>query len=168
MNPFHCQLAGAATGSGGLCGSSFLNRIFEEYLKDKFKDYDGWHKTYMIDASKAFEARIKPGFTGDNEDPHIIRIGGLKPSKPHGVEKNFLTLTTKELREKVFDVVITKIQGLVRDQIANTDGRVKEVLLAGGFGKNRYLQKRLTEIESVVQNKIRIREIENRQVLWQY
>ncbi|PVH67866.1 hypothetical protein DL98DRAFT_600035 [Cadophora sp. DSE1049] len=132
MNPFHCKLAGAATGSGGLCGSGFLNRIFEKYLEDKLKDYQGWDPSFMVDAMRAFENRIKPDFTGESKDEHYIRIQGLVPSERHGVERNFLTLTTTELREKVFDEVITKIQGLVRDQIAHTNGTVKEVLLAGG------------------------------------
>lgn len=166
MVPFHCKLAGAATGSGGLCGSSFLNRIFEKYLQDKFRGYHGWHESYMVDASKVFEERIKPNFTGESRDDHVIRIQGLVPSAHHGVERNFLTLTTTELRENVFDEVITKIQGLVRDQIAHTNGTVKEVLLAGGFGKNPYLKKKLEEIDSVVRQNIGVQQIENRQVLW--
>jgi hypothetical protein len=165
MKPY-IKLAGAGTGSGGLCGSSFLNRIFAKYLKDKLRDYrGGWDQLCLNEAMKAFEEKIKPDFTGDGEDEHDIMIRGLKASARHGISENFLTLTNEELRENVFDEVISKVRGLVRDQIANTKGRVKAVLLAGGFGRNPYLKMKLQEIDSVVKQKIQVQQIENRQVL---
>lgn len=158
----HCKLAGAATGSGGLCGSNFLNRIFQAYLQRKFREYRGWDPEFMIEASRSFEDRIKPNFTGESTEDYIIRIQGLVESRRHGVYRNFMTLTTQELRVHVFDEVISKVQGLVRDQISNTHGPVKAVLLAGGFGKNPYLKKKLEEIDSVVRNRIKVQLIENR------
>lgn len=162
LQPFSCKLEGAAIGTGGLCGSSFLNRIFEKYLRDKLKTYSGWHPSFMIDASKAFEERIKPNFTGERDVEHSIRIQGLVESERHGVYPNFLTLTTPELRENVFDKVINIVQAHVSNQIANTKGPVKAVLLAGGFGKNPYLKKRLQEIDSVMRNGIKVIQIGNR------
>ncbi|KAF2445472.1 putative Hsp70 family chaperone [Karstenula rhodostoma CBS 690.94] len=160
-DPIHCKLAGAATGSGGLCGSNFLNRIFQAYLEKKLKEYHGWNPDFMIEASRVFEDKIKPNFTGESRDEHIIRIQGLAESRRHGVFRNFLTLTTEELRKYVFDEVISKVEGLVRDQINNTRGPVTAVLLAGGFGKNPYLKKRLEQIDAVVRKKIKVQLIDN-------
>ncbi|XMA20046.1 hypothetical protein WAI453_012837 [Rhynchosporium graminicola] len=159
--PFHCKLSGAATGSGGLCGSIFLNRIFEAYLEKKLRDYPYWEASFMIDALKDFEERIKPNFNGENKEGYNIRIGGLIKSERHGIDKNFLSLTTKELRQNVFEEVISKIQGLVRDQIAQTRGSVKEVILAGGFGNNPYLKKRLEKIDLVVNQGIKVQHFED-------
>ncbi|OAG11476.1 putative Hsp70 family chaperone [Paraphaeosphaeria sporulosa] len=157
----HCKLAGAATGSGGLCGSSFLNRIFQAYLEKKLEDYPAWDSEFMVEALRAFEDQIKPEFTDEHQEEKVIRIHGLKESKPHGVAKNILILTTEELRKHVFDEVISKIEGLVRDQINNTRRPVTAVLLAGGFGKNPYLKRRLEQIDAVVRNKIRVQRIDN-------
>ncbi|CAI6334531.1 unnamed protein product [Periconia digitata] len=157
----HCKLAGAAPGSGGLCGSNFLNRIFETYLENKLKNYRHWKPAYMLEASKAFEERIKPQFTGQKVGNDHIRIHGLVESKHHGVGENYLFLTTKELRENVFDEVVLKIKKLVRDQIKNTKPTVTAVLLAGGFGKNPYLKKRLEEIEMVSRNETKVVVVEN-------
>ena len=36
------KLEEAATGTGGLCGSTYLNRIFQEYLLSRFGTNPGW------------------------------------------------------------------------------------------------------------------------------
>lgn len=164
-NP-HIQLAITQTNSGGLCGSSYLNRIFETYLERKLKGYKGpWDEDSLNDALKAFESTVKRCFSKMSlDDDHRIRISGLKPSERHGVLKNFLTFTTKELRKEVFDVVIDKIQDLVRKQVANTRGRVKAVLLVGGFGQNPYLREAIQDIDIVKRRNITVERIENRQV----
>lgn len=161
-DPLQCKLAGAAPGCGGLCGSNFLNRVFEAYLQKKFEDYPGWDLDFMNDALRAFEERIKPHFSGTSRDEYIIRIQGLAESRRHGVYRNFLTFSTDELCKNVFDEVISKVQGLVHDQINNTHGPVTAVLLAGGFGKNPYLKQRLQEIDVVVKNKIKVQLITDR------
>ncbi|KAK2592046.1 hypothetical protein QQS21_010246 [Conoideocrella luteorostrata] len=163
------QLAEADIGSGGLCGSIFLNRIFENYIGRKMRGYPGvWNKSFLEEALEKFEQTIKPDFTGEeeNSEDYGIRIHGLKASPRHGVSENYLNFTVKELREKVFDEVLTKVEGLVRDQIANTQrrARVRAVLLAGGFGQNPYLQKKLRKIDLVMRDKIKIIQIENRHV----
>ncbi|EJP61364.1 Hsp70 family chaperone, putative [Beauveria bassiana ARSEF 2860] len=160
-NRRQCELVGAGAGSGGLCGSIFLNRIFEKYLEEKLQDYPSWDPDFMIDALGAFETRIKPNFSGRNRDAHFIRIQGLKPSPRHGIKKNFLELTDDELRVNVFDIVINKIRVLVRDQIKHTEGSVKEVVLAGGFGRNPYLKRRLQNLDCVVRQGIKVSEFED-------
>lgn len=118
----------------------------------------------MVEATRIFEERIKPNFTGIGREK-TIKLQGLRESRHHGIESNLLVLTDEELRKNVFDKVIYKIEGLVRDQINNTHGPVTAVLLAGGFGKNPYLKKRLERIDTVIRNRIKVQLIENRYVL---
>lgn len=156
---------GAGKGSGGLCGSSFLNRIFANYLQRKLRNYyGGWDIVSLNYAVDEFEKRIKAEFTGDDEDTHTIMVHGLSDSPQHGIVGNALELSGKELRVNVFNEVITKIQGLVRDQIENTSGEIKAILLAGGFGQSAYLKQQLELMPSVIERRIMIEQIENRQV----
>ena len=48
----------AASGTGGLCGSSYLNRIFEQYLKERLEDNDGWEDEVLEDVSFAFKTEL--------------------------------------------------------------------------------------------------------------
>ena len=34
------KLKEAASGSGGLCGGTFVDRLFEQFIRNKFKDND--------------------------------------------------------------------------------------------------------------------------------
>lgn len=88
---------------------------------------------------------------------------GLSDSPRHGIINGTLEMSGKELRKNVFDEVITKIQGLVRDQIVSTSGPVKAVLLCGGFGQNAYLREQLQLLPSVQEQGIEVQQIENRQ-----
>lgn len=109
-----------------------------------------------------FEKRIKAEFTGDDEDTYTIMVHGLSDSPAHGIIGSALELLGKELRENVFDEVITKIQGLVRDQIVNTSGDVNAILLAGGFGQSAYLKQQVEMVPAVIRKGIRVEQIENR------
>ncbi|OAQ98194.1 hypothetical protein LLEC1_02306 [Akanthomyces lecanii] len=158
----HCKLVEAGPGSGALCGSMFLNRIFEKYLEEKLQHCPSWDPEYMVDVLRTFETRIKPNFTGQAEEPHFIRIQGLKRSESHGIKKkNILELTDQELRVHVFDKVMEKIEALVRDQITHTEGSVKEIVLAGGFGRNPYLKRRLQGLPCVARQGITVWALEN-------
>lgn len=48
----------AASGTGGLCGSSFLNRIFEQYLLERFEDNDGWEDEVLEDVGCALMNQV--------------------------------------------------------------------------------------------------------------
>ena len=41
----------AASGTGGLCGSTYLNRIFEQFLIAKFGQNEGWEDDVIEEAS---------------------------------------------------------------------------------------------------------------------
>ena len=62
----------AASGSGRLCGSTFLNRIFQKYLVDKLSLNDEWDEEVVEDAMKRFDLVTKKAFRGDTREEFII------------------------------------------------------------------------------------------------
>lgn len=159
------SLMRVSTISGELYGSSFLNRIFEDYLtkKKELRHIDWTSRNGMRllwSAIAEFESTIKPQFTGNENDAFYLTTPF--PSRSPSGEGIELVIPADDIRVKVFDLVISKICSLVSDQIRNTvatTGGVKEVLLAGGFGQNAYLKRRL---EQEVGEDIKVRKIENR------
>lgn len=151
----------SAPGSGALCGSTFLNRIFEKYLYNRFKDHSQWNEDYQRDVLRRFEEEVKPRFTGDDNEVYRIPIHGLTDNSFFGIRNKKLEFKGKDLRKIVFEPVIKEIQKLVKAQIDDTPRKVKAVLLAGGFGRSEYLRKRLQE---VVGGDIEVRKVENRYV----
>lgn len=47
----------AASGTGGLCGSTYLNRIFEHYLIARFGQNNGWDDEVIEDVSTPIARR---------------------------------------------------------------------------------------------------------------
>lgn len=52
------QVKEAAPGSGALCGSTYLNRRFQEYLVSKLGDESGYEKETLDDAMKKFDEEV--------------------------------------------------------------------------------------------------------------
>lgn len=129
------------------------------------KDYEGgWDKGFLKDSVDRFERHIKSAFTGDDDEAFSIMVHGLPDSEAHGISGGCLELSGRDLKEHVFDVVVTKIQRLVHDQISHTSSGVKAILLAGGFGQSSYLKQQLDLLVSVQELGIRVQKIDNRQV----
>ncbi|UNI23179.1 hypothetical protein JDV02_009014 [Purpureocillium takamizusanense] len=153
-----------STISGELCGSSFLNRIFEDYLTKRPElahvDWTARQNMRLLRAAvNEFETTIKPQFTG-NETGAFYLTTPLPVRRPSD-DGSELAIPVKDIREKVFDLVISKICSLVRDQIKDTvaaTGSVKRILLAGGFGRNTYLERR---VQQEVGDDIKVRRVDN-------
>lgn len=110
-----------------------------------------------------FEKKIKPEFTGNEGPRHTYPVNafGFDDNPEFGIRDRVLEIPARDIRVKVFDKVISKIQALVRDQVAAT-GNVKAVLLAGGFGQNAYLKR---QVEKAVGSTVEVRTIEDRYVV---
>jgi molecular chaperone DnaK (HSP70) len=52
------QIREAATGTGGLCGSTFLNKRFGEYLEAKLKNESGWDAEVLAEAMERFDSVV--------------------------------------------------------------------------------------------------------------
>jgi hypothetical protein len=48
----------AAPGSGGLCGSTFLNRRFGEFLVQKLGQEEGWDDEILAEAMERFDSVV--------------------------------------------------------------------------------------------------------------
>ena len=136
------ELEEAAPGSGRACGSVFLNRIFAEFLNEKFRGDSRWESdTDILDtAMEHFERVTKSEFNGRRKCRIPMYGIGPRPDIKH----HRLELSPDEL-ETVFEPVISEILDLVRDQIRETAKEVKLVLLVGGFGNSPYLQSRIQD-----------------------
>jgi molecular chaperone DnaK (HSP70) len=62
----------AAMGTGRICGSTFLNRIFKKFLEDKFSLNDEWDDEVVEDALKKFDLITKKAFRGDLNEEFVI------------------------------------------------------------------------------------------------
>jgi len=135
----------SAPGSGGLCGSTFLNRIFDHYLRNKFARYNAWDDGYHQDAMHRFEVRIKRDFSGDPYKSFFVPARGLPSNSSLNISGGQVEIKGRALQQ-IFEPVIAEILDLVNAQIQATNKTVTAVLLAGGFGTSKYLKKRIQDM----------------------
>lgn len=156
------QIEEVAPGSGSFCGSSFINRIFARYIEAKFQDSPQWDVDYTYEALKCFEGDIKPGFSGSDKDYRKIKLRGLPDDENLGIKDQWLEIPFSDLRDKIFEPVVGEVVDLVKSQLHKSSylSNIHMVLLAGGFGRNAYLQKRLEE--ETVGSMIKVLVIANR------
>ncbi|KAI1154192.1 actin-like ATPase domain-containing protein [Nemania diffusa] len=141
------RLEESAAGNGGLCGSTFLDRQFDDWLRRKFSGFYRWDDGYHTDALTRWESEIKRNFNGDTTKRFYVPARGLPDTPDLGIRGNKFEIPGKRVKE-LFEPVIAEILGLVNSQIAETrrnEKIVKAVLLAGGFGRNEYLKKRIQQ-----------------------
>lgn len=141
------RLEESAPGNGELCGSTFLDRRFDQWLSQKFSGFFRWDDGYHADALARWESEIKRNFTGDTHKKFFIPARGLPDSPQHSIRGSKFEISGREVKS-LFEPVIREILGLVRSQIQITEARnsgrgPKAVLLAGGFGRNEYLKRRI-------------------------
>ncbi|KAK4550263.1 hypothetical protein LTR36_003230 [Oleoguttula mirabilis] len=151
----------AAEGSGGLCGGSFLNRMFESYLDNRFRQFPRFDKLHKKSVMNYFEDTVKRKYSGSTRKIWTVRVGGLGTRPELGINRDFLEIPEKDLAEG-FTRVIRMIIGLVLAQIRATNKTVKSVLLAGGFGGSSYLRRMLEDEMTAQRLSTRIVKIPNR------
>jgi hypothetical protein len=147
-------------GGGGLCGSAYLNRRFEELVDKKLgKKLEALskkeHGDAMNEIQRVFNEDIKPdfGMADDAVDSDKTYFVPVPPAIPDDVEAGIqdgqLVVTTSELKG-VFDAVIRNILGLITDQVEKVDEspgspEVSAILLVGGFGSSGYLRRQIEQ-----------------------
>ncbi|KAI4158523.1 MAG: hypothetical protein LQ342_007364 [Letrouitia transgressa] len=136
------QVEEAATGTGRICGSTFLNRIFQKHLVDKLGLNEEWDDEVVEDAMKRFELVTKKAFRGNPDEEFVIPVPGLADNAAQGVRRGKYRMSGAEVA-KIFEPVVQEVVTLVRGQIAATNKKVKAVLLVGGFGQNGYLREQI-------------------------
>ena len=138
------QVSEATSGSGALCGASFLNRKFQDMMKAKFAKNRNWNDEAMEEATERFEEVVKRNFIGDREQSFTIPVLGLLDSKEHSISRGRYKMTGDEVRE-IFEPIVLEVIALIRDQLTAVDNSVSAIILVGGFGQNTYLYSKLQE-----------------------
>ncbi|KAK4214464.1 hypothetical protein QBC37DRAFT_149989 [Rhypophila decipiens] len=140
----------SAVGTGGLCGSAFLNYRFEEFVRtrlgasrfDEMKVKKG--KTWQM-GLRYFEEFVKRNFNEDEHQEINIPFPGLPDDEEVGLDSGFLVMTAAQIKE-IFEPVIKEVCDLVQGQVDTLrakGGTVSGIILVGGFGQSDYLYQRL-------------------------
>lgn len=144
------QVEESAVGTGGLCGSAFLNYRFEEHVKNRIgqarfnemKLKKG--KTWQM-GLRFFEEFVKRNFNEDEHSEVNVPFPGLPDDEEAGLDSGFLLMTSEQIKD-IFDPVIKEVCDLVQGQVEtlrSKGGIVSGIILVGGFGQSDYLYRRL-------------------------
>jgi hypothetical protein len=145
--------------AGGRLGSSFLDSRFKEMLWSRLAKEHDWHRTTSPNPDDW--ATIMTNWEVDKRtwdfasgQTYRVRIPRRKDSRSYGTDADGagskdtdLEIPGDEILAKVFDPLIAEI--LAEFDKAQADlpegSAVEQVLLVGGFGGSRYLQRRLEQ-----------------------
>ncbi|MCJ1404053.1 hypothetical protein MMC11_007277 [Xylographa trunciseda] len=130
----------AAPGTGALCGSTYINRLFKAFLSRKLGNDPMWDDEVLQEAMTTFETFTKGSYQGRSTEAYTIPVSGLADNAALGIRRGKLTVTGADL-EGIFQPVIAEIITLVKGQVRATRPTVPQaILLVGGFGQSSYLR----------------------------
>ncbi|KAK0634988.1 hypothetical protein B0T17DRAFT_611924 [Bombardia bombarda] len=140
----------SAVGTGGLCGSAFLNYRFEEHVRnrlghsrfDEMKVKKG--KTWQM-GLRYFEEFVKRNFNEDEHQEVNVPFPGLPDDEEIGLDSGFLVMSAAQVKD-IFEPVVKEVCDLVQGQVDTLrakGGIVSGIILVGGFGQSDYLYRRL-------------------------
>ncbi|CAN8103775.1 unnamed protein product [Discula destructiva] len=140
----------SAVGTGGLCGSAFLNYRFEEHVKNRLgkSRFDEMklkkNRTWQM-GLRYFEEFVKRNFNEDEHQEINIPFPGLQDDEEVGLDSGFLVMAAAQVKE-IFEPVVKEVCELVSGQVETLRSRggiVSGIILVGGFGQSDYLYRRL-------------------------
>jgi len=140
----------SAVGTGGLCGSAFLNYRFEDFVKarigvDRYMYMrENKPKTWQT-GLKYFEEFVKRNYIEEDQQEINVPFPGLPDDDEAGLDSGFLVMSPEEVKH-IFDPVIDQVIELVEGQVStirHKGGKVSGIVLVGGFGQSNYLYGRL-------------------------
>jgi hypothetical protein len=145
-------------GTGGLCGSTSLNRRFISFLKERLGAdlFNQLPQRALHSAVQHFDRYSKPtffpsdlkdiddDFDDEFEDNTIYcPLQGIVDDSARSIHGGYLLITPEEMK-KIFQPTFDEIVKLVQHQVAAAEKSSKNgisgVLLVGGFGESRYLR----------------------------
>ncbi|KAH0527299.1 hypothetical protein TsFJ059_002314 [Trichoderma semiorbis] len=140
----------SAVGTGGLCGSAFLNYRFEEHVRtrlgqarfDEMKTKKG--KTWQM-GLRYFEEFVKRNFNEDEHQEINVPFPGLPDDEEAGLDSGFMVMSAEQIKD-IFEPVVKEVCDLVQGQVEGLrakGGIVSGIVLVGGFGQSDYLYRRL-------------------------
>jgi molecular chaperone DnaK (HSP70) len=148
LNPLRVEES--AVGTGGLCGSAFLNYRFEDHVKTRIGEEaymsmrEKKAKTWNM-GLKYFEEFVKRNFNDEDDTEMNVPFPGLPDNEEAGLDCGFLTMSTQQVRS-IVDPVVKEVIELVEGQvdgIRERGGIVSGIILVGGFGQSNYMYKQM-------------------------
>ena len=160
----------SAVGTGGLCGSGFLNYRFEDHVRTRLGPERFEHmkekkpRTWQM-ALKYFEEFVKRNFNDDDHQDVNVPFPGLPDDEDVGLDSGFLIVTADQVKA-IFEPVVRDVCELVEGQVEGIRRRVgtgggggggggggagggagagvvSGIVLVGGFGQSSYLYNRI-------------------------
>ncbi|KAI9231271.1 MAG: hypothetical protein BYD32DRAFT_431215 [Podila humilis] len=138
------NLSEVTKGHGATCGSMLIDLNFGKLLIKKFtmqgaKIQDNVTIPNLVEK---FAFALKPLFNGKDdlylELPWNSFFKSIKDPGAIGIDEDTMTFTAAELKEVVFDPVVTKVLELIRDQLDQAKN-CSAIFMVGGFGSSTYL-----------------------------
>ena len=141
----------SVVGTGGLCGSAFLNYRFEDHVKARLGEErytqmrEKKPKTWNM-GLKYFEEFVKRNFNDEDTDQEVnVPFPGLPDDEDVGLDSGFLVLSNEQVKA-IVDPVVREVIQLVEGQVETirrkrNGGRVAGIVLVGGFGQSHYMFK---------------------------
>ena len=138
------QVAEVTSGSGALCGSSFINQCFQNSLKTNLSLDTESDDEVLEEATERFDRVIKRSFAGVGNEEFQVPVPGMRDNAAKGIRRGKLRMTGDEV-EAIFKPVVQETIALIRDQInaAAAGSPVSTILLVGGFGQSQYLRSQI-------------------------
>lgn len=146
-------------GTGGLCGSTALNRRFEELVKQRLgnREWENMSTVARFNTMLHFDEFLKPSFcppdNPDEEDDEFdiqtyhCPVPGVAADPLRRIQGGHLFLNVEEMKG-IFEPTFLEITTLVQQQISAAENKTQKpvtgVLLVGGFGSSPYLYKHLS------------------------
>ncbi|KAI0479249.1 actin-like ATPase domain-containing protein [Xylariaceae sp. FL0804] len=140
----------SAVGTGGLCGSAFVNYRFEAHVRarlgaSRFEEMRTKKaKTWQM-GLRYFEEFVKRNFNEDEHHEVNVPFPGLPDDEEARIDSGFMVLTAAEIKD-IFEPVVKQVCDLVQGQVDGLRAKgeiVSGIVLVGGFGQSEFLYKRL-------------------------
>ena len=112
------RLKEEAPGDGALCGSTFLDRRFEEFITEKLSSLPGWGFDTLEEAMSRFETVAKRTFSGSPHDSFMFPVPGLSDNEEIGIRRGRLHSTGDQMVD-LFMPVLEEVYNLVKGQVRN-------------------------------------------------
>ncbi|GBC08036.1 hypothetical protein RclHR1_07890003 [Rhizophagus clarus] len=157
------QLGEVTERTGDFCGSTFIDRLFINFLQEKLgtrpielliENHYG-QLQYMI---QEFCRRVKEPFTGDNtgfrydldieENAPVLLQYVSRETREIMEENEWIIEITYDDVKSWFDPIIKRIINMIRIQLFNSrnnEETCSAMFLVGGFSESKYLQKRIKQ-----------------------
>ncbi|KAH8665032.1 hypothetical protein BGZ60DRAFT_432284 [Tricladium varicosporioides] len=149
----HLQFEELLVGVGAMCGSTFIDQNFNDWMTKKFgaayTSIDPEARGPSSNFFRQFEI-VKRNFTGPGHTKRIDvwPINLMAPKSAHYDKRNFTVRLQAADMMELFDPPINEIIKLVESQIESArkkGDKIDQIFLVGGFGDSPYLNLRMKE-----------------------